>query len=140
MESPQIAADILRAHGLRRTRGRVRLLRFLLQARTPLSHSEIVAGLGDPPMDRVSVYRNLDALADRGIVHRAYVDGRTYLFETADRCGAMMCHPHFTCRKCGAVSCLTEVKAMLPEGLPDRYVVERTQVHLRGVCPECAGR
>lgn len=131
------AQDILKAHSLRRTSGRVRLLSFLLTATKPLSHSEIMTGLGVPRPDRVSVYRNLDTFVEHGIVHRAYVDDRTSLFETADRCGDTICHPHFVCRKCGSVRCLTGTTTHPVQDAPKGYHIERVQVHLRGLCPKC---
>ena len=128
----------LKSSGLRRTAGRVRLLAFLLEAKRPLSHAAIVQGLGDPPADRVSVYRNLEAFAERGIVHRACVDDRIWLFETSDRCGETVCHPHFTCRVCARVQCLTGMAMNLPLQAPPKFRIERVQVHFQGVCPDCA--
>ena len=52
---------LLKTHGLRRTKARVRILEVLKAARKPLSQADILARLGTPRPDRVSVYRALDA-------------------------------------------------------------------------------
>ena len=130
--------EILRAHGFRCTRGRMQLLSVLKSARRPLSHSDILERMEGSRLDRVSVYRALDAFVGAGLVHRAYTDGRTGVFELPDHCEQHRCHPHFTCHECGNVTCMTEVLVPLARGLPKGYVAERQKVHIEGVCASCA--
>jgi len=139
--SPDIADDLrrlLRSRGLRPTRGRLRLLSLLRAARRPLSHGEILRRMRGQAMDRVSVYRALQAFVRAGLLHRAYLDERTWTFETPDRCGPDRCHPHFTCRRCEKVTCLTQVHVPLVTGLPRGWIAERQKVHIEGLCPACA--
>ncbi len=131
---------LIRSCGLRSTPGRMKLLSVLKAARRPLSHGEILVRMRGERMDRVSVYRALDAFVGVGLVHRAYVDGRTWAFETADRCGRDRCHPHFSCRLCGSVTCLIEVHVPLVTGLRKGWIAERQKVHLEGLCASCAAR
>ena len=131
------AAAMLAEVGLRRTPRRVRLLALLLRASRPMSHPEIHEALGRNRADRVSVYRALDAFVERGLVHRAYVDDRTWLYETADRCTEDQCHPHFSCRQCGRVRCLVGVTVPVVKAIGRGYLAERQQVHISGLCPEC---
>ena len=138
MFSSRDAGEILRAQGLRRTRGRVRLLEALIEAARPLSHTDIMEALKGEAIDRVSVYRNLETFVGRGIVHRALVDGRTSRFETSDRCSEHACHPHFTCVQCGKVECLPTVANQPVQGLPEGYVLQRRRLLLQGLCPRCA--
>ena len=132
--------ETLRAHGLRCTQGRLKMLSVLRSAKRPLSHAEVVARLGPSRMNRVSVYRALEALLAAGLVHRAFVDGRTWVFEVADRCGPRQCHPHFSCRACGAVTCMTDVVLPVAEGLPEGYTLERQKVYIEGACALCNQR
>jgi len=132
------AAARLASVGLRRTPGRVRLLGLLMRRRRPMSPQQVHEALGPEAANRVSVYRALDAFVAKGLVHRACVDQRTGMFESADRCAQDHCHPHFTCRSCGAIRCLADVEVPLIHGLGGGYRVERQQVHLVGLCPECA--
>jgi len=128
---------LLKTHGLRRTRARLRILEVLKAARKPLSQAGILAHLGTPRPDRVSVYRALDAFVEAGFLHRAYVDDRTSMFELADRCGPTMCHPHFYCRKCREIFCLPDSKVPRISRLPKGFIVERQKVSLEGLCPKC---
>lgn len=128
---------MLKAHGLRRTAGRLRVLRALKSARKPLPHADILQRLGKPPMDRVSLYRALDAFVEAGLVHRVLVDERTCVFEFADRCGPHQCHPHFYCRACRDITCLTDTELPMAKGLPRGYIVERQKVSIDGLCPRC---
>jgi Fur family ferric uptake transcriptional regulator len=134
------ADEILKGKGLRCTPGRVRVLRALVEAGGPLSQSEIMERLRGARLDRVSVYRALDSFVAAGIVHRVFTEGRIWMFETADRCGADHCHPHFTCRVCHRTTCLTDVAVPLVKGLKRGFVSERQRVHIQGVCPGCAAR
>ena len=131
------AAAMLAEVGLRRTPRRIRLLALLLQAPRPMSHPEIHKALGRDRADRVSVYRALEAFVNTDLVHRAYVDGRTWLYETADRCAEDQCHPHFSCRQCGSVRCLVGVTVPVVKHIGRGYLAERQQVHISGLCPEC---
>ena len=131
--------ETLRFHGLRATPGRVAVLEVLLAADRPLTHHEILERLAPGTIDRVSVYRGLHRFAETGIVHRAYVDGRTWCYETADRCSHNRCHAHFTCRKCGRTTCMENVMVPLARGIADGFVPERQKVLIEGLCPRCAG-
>ena len=134
------AAEMLAAVRLRRTPRRIRLLSLLLRARRPMSHLEIHRAPGTETADRVSVYRALEAFVEKGLVHRALVDGRTWMYESADRCGSDYCHPHFTCRLCGEVTCLVGVNVPVIRRIAGGYLPERQQVHISGICPRCRGR
>lgn len=134
------AAQRLQEAGLRRTRRRVLLLALLRRARQPLSHHEIHRAFGTQRADRVSIYRALEAFVEKGLVHRALVGGRTYLYESADRCADDHCHPHFTCRLCGQVECLIAVDVPVIRDIGAGYEVERQQVHVSGLCPACGGQ
>lgn len=132
--------ETLRFHGLRATEGRKAVLRVLLASRRPLTQQDIFDRLAAGTMDRVSVYRALHRFAEAGIVHRAYVNERTWCFETADRCSHDHCHAHFTCRQCGQTTCMEDVVVPLARGVSKGFVAERQKVLIEGLCPKCAGR
>lgn len=123
--------------GLRRTPRRLGLLSLLLGARRPMSHLEVHRALGRGVADRVSIYRALEAFVEKGLVHRVFAAGRARLYETADRCGDDHCHPHFTCRTCGQVTCLVKVVVPVAKSISGGYVAERQRVLITGVCPQC---
>ena len=137
MPSPK-TIELLRASGLRSTVTRCRVLDVLRRARKPLSHLDVMDRLADEPIDRVTVYRTLNRLTKAGVLHEAFVNDRTRLYETADRCHADHCHAHFACRACQETVCLTEARVDLAQGLPTGYVPTRQKVLIEGFCPSCS--
>ena len=130
----------LRDHGLRRTSGRMQILAVLAASRRPQTHAEILKRLKNPRINRVSVYRALKKLMEVGLVHRNVIRDRVWAFELSDRCGPIQCHPHFFCKKCGKVVCMTDVSVSLAANLPKGYVLERQKVSLEGLCAACNPR
>lgn len=132
--------DTLRAAGLRSTAPRVAVLRRLERATTPMSHADLVEELADQGLDRVTLYRNLNDLAEAGLVVRTDLGDHTWRFELR-REGASHAtvHPHFTCTDCGTVACLPEqaVRLSAGRGLPRALAQHAVEVTLRGVCDRC---
>jgi Fur family transcriptional regulator, ferric uptake regulator len=139
--------DVLAGVGLRRTGRRLGLLRALLAAPAPLSPDELFLRARPSGVDRVTVYRTLETFLEAGIVHRIEAGGARR-FAVCGRIHRGHCHPHFTCRVCGTVECMTDVA--LPRLLQGSgglarlgkqrraYVVEEQEVYVRGVCARCA--
>ena len=129
--------DRIAGAGLRRTRDRVQVQALLLEASRPLTHQELSRRL--PDMDRVTLYRVLDALEGGGLVHRIQgMDGswryRTHGEETAGCPGG---HPHFLCLRCGRMFCLTD-QALPRVEVPEGAVVQKKQFVATGFCTACA--
>lgn len=127
--------DPLRRAGLRRTPARVAVLGRVEDLGRPATHAELAADLD---LDRVTLYRTLDALADAGLVHRVLgVDGvwRHCAQPQTDGCPGN--HVHFQCTACGAVRCLLDQP--LPRvRVPDGAVVHGRSLVAWGLCPGCA--
>jgi len=123
-----VIRERLRQAGLRATPARIEVLRTLVASATPLSHPELAARL--PELDRATVYRNLVALADAGVLRRFDAGDHAWRFEPVrDRD-----HPHFVCGDCGDVRCLPELDLALPKALRQRT----DEVQLVGRCDACA--
>jgi len=132
------ARKLLLERSLRVTAPRMAVLRVLAEARNPLSHTEVLASLGETDWDPTTVYRNLVKLRDAGIavvVSRADGIDRYALAGAADD-GHL--HPHFLCEDCGRVACLPAgvVASMSVEG-PWAASVQKAAVQLLGACPDC---
>jgi Fur family ferric uptake transcriptional regulator len=127
---------LLEERGLRVTVQRMTVLRTLASARRPLSHGEVTDRLADADLDRVTVYRNLVALTEAGILVRTSLGDQVWRFELprSDE-SAHGVHPHFVCTDCGTVKCLDEGTVTL-HGEAARAAV--TEVQLRGRCSLCA--
>ena len=140
---PSIEAmiGIIRGAGLRSTRPRLAVLEVLQQADTPISHGDLVEALEGQGYDRVTLFRNLNDLAEVGLVVRTDLGDRTWRFELqrGDQTHATN-HPHFTCSSCGTVTCLPERAVLLRNTgrLPRSVRAHHVEVTLRGVCDACA--
>ena len=126
----------MRENGIRATKGRVEVLELFLKAGRPLAQMQIMDMLGTK-LDRASVYRILNAFAEAGIIHMAYVDGRHRVYELPDKCSGRNCHPHFSCRNCGMTACLEGFKISFKGALGKGFVAERQKVLIEGLCPNC---
>ena len=134
--------DTLRSAGLRSTAPRVAVLRRLERAATPLSHADLVDALADQGLDRVTLYRNLNDLAEAGLVVRTDLGDHTWRFELRpEGASHATLHPHFTCTRCGTVTCLPEDAVTLSRGrsLPGAVSRRAVEVTLRGQCDRCGG-
>lgn len=120
------------------TKARVAILKVLMETVGPLSQDQISGQLESRTLNRVTVYRTLESLAEAGLVHRAFIENRAWHFELADHCTEHQCHPHFTCTRCGVTQCMTDIT--LPMAVIPRkgFVITRQQVRLEGLCPACA--
>jgi Fur family ferric uptake transcriptional regulator len=130
----------IRAHGARVTPARVRVLELLQSARTPLNHSDIERQLRDaatPGIDRVTLYRVLDWLAEAGLAHKAADARGVYRYAAATPESDHTQHLHFRCTDCGSVACLDTPPPQAPH-LPKGYRLASTAFDVSGQCPDCA--
>ncbi len=132
----QTPVDLLHSAGLRQTQPRVAILNVLLTAAAPLSQEQIAEQIGPSSPNKTTIYRTLMNLVEKNLVHKAYLEERTWHFELAHHCGKHQCHPHFTCRQCQQTQCLTGVSSPLVK-LPDGFDIHRQQIHVEGICPKC---
>ena len=126
----------------RRTRGRTHILAALIEARRALSHSEIEAKLpADVALDRVTLYRVLDWLAEHSLVHRVSGADRAVRFafsgNTASVQSAAELHAHFQCDTCARVVCLEALPTHLPK-LSNGFLARKVDVLVHGQCDQCA--
>jgi Fur family ferric uptake transcriptional regulator len=141
VSAQQTHSGIIRQAGLRVTQPRLAVLQVLTKSARPLSHADLIDALDGQGFDRVTLYRNLNDLADAGIVVRTELGDRVFRFELRSGDDAHAgTHPHFTCTDCGTVSCLPEnVVRITKSGRLPRAVREQTvEVSLRGVCDRCS--
>ncbi len=129
----------LKQCGLAATPNRLCVLRALDGASRPQTPQEllaVLAGLG-ARMNRVTLYRILELLVERGVAAR----------HNAGECAFRYClgrgahgHSHFHCTRCGATQCL-EPRLLEPglsrllSGLPMQ--VELAGITLGGICEGC---
>jgi Fur family transcriptional regulator, ferric uptake regulator len=128
---------ILDSAKLKRTKPRKMVLEILLNAAQPQTADEIISAIGKAGPNRVTVYRTLENLIEAGLVHKAFVGERSQYYELADKCTEHQCHPHFVCTDCGKASCMHDVSVSMATSTPAGFVIQRQQVRLQGLCPQC---
>jgi Fur family ferric uptake transcriptional regulator len=127
---------LLTQRGLAVTAKRELVVQALAAAGCPLTPHELLDRLRGG-MNRVTLYRILDLLVERGAAERHNTGERAFRY--CLRRGPSG-HAHFTCASCGRTSCLDshELSASLSAfvaGLPMR--VDTAEVRFGGVCQEC---
>jgi Fur family ferric uptake transcriptional regulator len=127
------ARSVIRDTGERVTPARVRVLGELLGAGRALSHHDLEHSLGADAIDRVTLYRVLDWLVERGFSCRTLGADRVFRF-SAQRGGRG--HAHFECSVCGRVLCLAAA-APQPQALPEGFRAESVALTVRGRCADC---
>jgi Fe2+/Zn2+ uptake regulation proteins len=129
----------LQKAGLSKTSQRLAVLDILLKATTPLSVNTIRQSLETKAsIDKVTVYRILSLFKQHGIIREiASVNGANY-FEMATLENPL--HPHFSCRNCGAFTCLAPMPfTQEPELIlsKDDYSIDHIEINISGLCACC---
>lgn len=130
----------IRATGARVTPSRVRVLGLLRSTHRPLSHGDIEMQLSKdalPEMDRVTLYRVLDWLANAGLAHKGTDARGIFCFSAATPDSEHTRHMHFRCTGCGSVVCL-DTPLPPPPKLPKGFRLARTEFDVSGQCSACA--
>jgi Fur family ferric uptake transcriptional regulator len=135
-----LSSELIRAAGVKVTRGRVRVLDALRAARQPLSHAEmeaLPAGAGDAAIDRVTLYRVLDSLVACGLALKAVDTRGVFRFSAAGAQRRHADHIHFRCTGCGGVFCL-KAEPPPPPKLPRGFRLNEVAYDVRGLCAGCS--
>jgi Fur family ferric uptake transcriptional regulator len=132
--SAAIAGRLIADAGGRQTRPRVAALTALLQAGRTLSHAQLHERL--PGLDRVSLYRALDWLAERNLAHRL-TDANGVRRYGPNSSPVDHHHAHFHCTGCGHTACLSEVRSPAI-ALPKGYRLAGVELLVTGLCRSCA--
>src|SRR6516162_2340601 len=123
----QSSEEILRQKQLSLTVSRKKILNLFLDAQGALSHGQIEKKLGEE-FDRVTIYRTLQTLLDKGIIHDIpTADNAVHYAVCHDNCTTGHHHDHhihFVCEQCGHTICLDDV-SVPPIRLPKGYTSNR---------------
>ncbi len=137
-ESIEAIKQAIREAGLRATPARIATLVMLREANAPLTHANVAEQLSISGIDKATAFRNLNDMADSGLLRRTELGDHVWRFEAiADGEHDQSAHPHFLCVDCGTVSCLDEVKLTASSQRESGRVGEVTEILLRGHCNAC---
>lgn len=132
--------DVLRRHGLRATGPRRAIVQALHELGGTADVAEIHQCLGaETGIHKTTLYRNLETLEQIGIVRRVFDGERALRYELACEHGQAV-HPHFHCRKCGALYCLdaVDLSAASESLISDPgFRAEGVEVRFVGLCKKC---
>ena len=132
------ALGVLRADGHRISSARRLVLEALFAASGPVSAERLASGLDGrlPGSDLAALYRNLDTLAEAGIVEHLHVPHGPGLFVLTGRAEGWA-----ACEACGRIDALDRrAAARLREAVRAATGFESGLAHFPvvGVCPACA--
>ena len=135
---------ILILKNIRPTPVRRDILQLLYKEACPLTAGEIISlqkreTQKSKAADRVTIYRTLYTLAESGLVHQVQgIDGAwRFCAHPPAKHGCPGNHPHFLCRECGRMLCLTEQNLPRVE-VPADVEVKGKQLVIYGFCSSCA--
>ena len=125
--------------GISKTSQRLAVLNILLKATTPLSVNTIRQSLETKTnIDKVTIYRILSLFRQRGIIREIASAGGANYFEMATLENPL--HPHFSCRNCGAFTCLAPLPFTQAQELilsKDDYSIDHIEINISGLCACC---
>jgi Fur family transcriptional regulator, ferric uptake regulator len=133
-------SNLLKASGLGHTANRHHVLEVIGNNSSPLSAQQIFETLNRTEnINRVTVYRILDLLVDKGLVDRINGGGRSFVYGLAPN-ENHPAHPHFFCKSCGHLECLNPQSLNLdlqPLQRTFAGLIENVEVRVDGVCKNC---
>lgn len=122
---------------MRMTHQREVILEELRRVKTHPTADELYRLVRDrlPRISRATVYRNLEQLAEAGMVTKLFGTGNQKRFD-----GDTARHHHVRCVKCGRIADIRLVRE--PDAEPEvadacGYRILDRQVDYLGICPEC---
>ncbi|MBI5405241.1 MAG: transcriptional repressor [Candidatus Kerfeldbacteria bacterium] len=130
-------ATMLHQAGLRATNARTTIVNWLTRQHQPVRVEAVWEHTKKSGIDRVTVYRTMEALQGAGIVQQVDLGHSHAHYELND---PQRHHHHLVCESCGAVKDVTiKVEAKLIRELERQYNF-RTRSHaieLFGLCQDC---
>jgi len=131
--------DLLEKHNLKKTAPRLRVLSMLSSKNVATSQPDLEGVMSD--VDRVTLYRILNAFEEKGIIHKVFdLNGTANYALCSSKCEENHHHDehlHFNCTVCNNVYCLDDLS--LPSlNLPDGFHTQGISVYATGVCPICS--
>lgn len=128
--------ELLSLAGLKATAQRLRVLKAVSASGEALTAQALLASLRrEAPMDKVTLYRVLEALGQAGLVTRHEAGDATVRY-----CCAGPAHPghhHFYCLDCKRLLCLEPGAVTVGADVPG---VRQVSVRLDGTCRQCAAK
>jgi Fe2+ or Zn2+ uptake regulation protein len=124
--------DLLRERDLSVTPFRVQLLKIFSNAHVPLSAQQLLDKF-DEKVDKVTLYRNVEAFEKSGLICRMYFTGQEALYE--ERFSDHH-HHHLICTNCGKIEDIDHCAVATPE-TDSGFRTDHHHVEFYGLCKDC---
>lgn len=135
----ELISEILKSGNLSVTASRKKILTLFLKADGALSHGDIEQE-ADEKMDRITIYRTLQAFVQKGIIHIIPTADNSIRYALCkDECSEGHHHDqhvHFVCNKCNTTYCLEQINVPHVK-LPTGFIENQTEVIINGLCAKC---
>jgi Fur family ferric uptake transcriptional regulator len=129
---------LLEKHHLKKTGPRLQVLSMLSEKNVATSQPDLESVMDN--IDRVTLYRILNAFEEKGIIHKVFdLNGTANYAMCSSNCGENHHndeHLHFNCTSCKNVYCLDELD-LPPIKLPNGFKPEGFTLYAAGLCPRC---
>ena len=119
------------------TRQRIDVLELIIELQAMFSAYKLHERLKDD-MDLVTIYRILNLFKEKKIIREVLSDKEERIFELA--CIHNPVHPHFFCKNCKKLFCLSELSDEAKEMIAREYSqfqFEDVTLQLSGICDKC---
>ncbi len=129
--------NLLQSRNLKATSTRLSLLKEMAKNDSAMNYSAIQKALS--PIDRVTLYRTLQSLKEKGIIHKAFQDGSEVYFaicgNSCEENNHHHEHVHFKCINCDTISC-EKLDKIIDVSLLG-FIINKIAINLEGVCNRC---
>ncbi len=128
---------ILQEHDLKSTPTRLAVLSYLSEQTKPVDAEAIFVHIDNEHehADKVTIYRILDALSEKGIVSRLEFGEGKYRYEVAGTD-----HHHLICENCGKIEDISDCNiSELEKDIQTKkqFLVKRHVLEFYGLCSSC---
>ena len=129
--------ELLQKRKLKATSTRLNLLSKMGEHGSAMSHSAIQKKMN--PIDRVTLYRTIETLKEKGIIHKVFqANNQTYYAICGNSCDEhnhLHEHIHFKCLSCNTITC-EEIPNNLNIALPN-HQIQKVSINIEGTCKKC---
>ena len=128
--------ELLKKRSLKATNIRISLISKIDNFGSAISYSSILKEM--TPINRVTLYRTIKTLKEKGIIHTAFKDkNETYYALCGTECDSQDHHEHvhFKCLECETIT-PQELSENVKISIP-KYDISKITVNIEGICESC---
>ncbi len=126
--------NILKEKKLKATTTRIELLKLIESFDSAIPLSIIQKEMKST--DRVTLYRTIKILSEKGIIHQVYSYNKEYYYSLCNiKYDIKHNHIHFKCKKCKQITC-QDLQENILISIP-KFHIEKINISVEGICNNC---